>query len=182
MIVLSTKEEATTKAKAFAVGANDYLVKLPDRIELLARIRYHSKGYINLLERNEAYRALAESQQRLADEIDSAAKYVQSLLPAKIQDGPVRTDWQFIPSTALSGDTFGYHWLDERHFAFYLIDVVGPRCRGCIAFRLGAECDSFSVAAGSRLSRSGPSRDRAQSTIPDVAAVGKIFHRLVWRI
>ena len=125
MIVLSTKEEPTTKAKAFAVGANDYLVKLPDRIELLARIRYHSKGYINLLERNEAYRALAESQQRLADEIDSAAKYVQSLLPAKIQDGPVRADWQFIPSTALSGDTFGYHWLDERHFAFYLIDVVG---------------------------------------------------------
>ena len=57
MIVLSTKEEATTKAKAFAVGANDYLVKLPDRIELLARIRYHSKGYINLLQRNEAYRA-----------------------------------------------------------------------------------------------------------------------------
>jgi phosphoserine phosphatase RsbU/P len=109
MIVLSTKEEPTTKAKAFAVGANDYLVKLPDRIELLARIRYHSKGYINLLQRNAAYRALAESQQRLADEIDSAAKYVQSLLPAKIQDGPVRADWQFIPSTALSGDTFGYH-------------------------------------------------------------------------
>jgi sigma-B regulation protein RsbU (phosphoserine phosphatase) len=125
MIVLSTKEEATTKARAFAVGANDYLVKLPDRIELLARIRYHSKGYINLLQRNEAYRALAEQRQRLADEIESAAKYVQSLLPAKIPDGPVRADWQFIPSTALSGDTFGYHWLDERHFAFYLIDVVG---------------------------------------------------------
>ena len=125
MIVLSTKEEAATKAKAFAVGANDYLVKLPDRIELLARIRYHSKGYVNLLQRNEAYRALAEQRQRLADEIESAAKYVQSLLPAKIQDGPVRADWQFIPSTALSGDTFGYHWLDERHFTFYLIDVVG---------------------------------------------------------
>src|SRR5262245_26111624 len=33
MIVLSSKEEATTKAQAFALGANDYLVKLPDRIE-----------------------------------------------------------------------------------------------------------------------------------------------------
>ena len=125
MIVLSTKEEATTKAKAFAVGANDYLVKLPDRIELLARIRYHSKGYINLLERNEAYRRLAESQQLLASDVASAADYVQSLLPAKILDGPVKADWRFIPSTALSGDTFGYHWLDERHFCFYLVDVVG---------------------------------------------------------
>jgi phosphoserine phosphatase RsbU/P len=30
LIVLSTKEEAATKAEAFALGANDYLVKLPD--------------------------------------------------------------------------------------------------------------------------------------------------------
>src|SRR5262249_9202961 len=45
MIVLSTKEEPTIKAEAFALGANDYIVKLPDRLELLARIRYHSKGY-----------------------------------------------------------------------------------------------------------------------------------------
>ncbi len=59
MIVLSSKEEATTKAEAFALGANDYIVKLPDKIELIARIRYHSQGYINLLQRNEAYEALA---------------------------------------------------------------------------------------------------------------------------
>ena len=54
MIVLSTKEEPAVKAEAFALGANDYIVKLPDRLELLARIRYHSKGYIALLQRNEA--------------------------------------------------------------------------------------------------------------------------------
>ena len=42
LIVLSSKEEAETKADAFALGANDYMVKLPDRIELVARIRYHS--------------------------------------------------------------------------------------------------------------------------------------------
>jgi len=69
MIVLSTKEEPTTKAEAFALGANDYLVKLPDKIELIARIRYHSGSYINLLQRNEAYEALAESQRVLADEL-----------------------------------------------------------------------------------------------------------------
>jgi adenylate cyclase len=58
LIVLSSKEEAQTKAEAFALGANDYMVKLPDQLELIARIRYHSKGYINLLERNEAMREL----------------------------------------------------------------------------------------------------------------------------
>jgi adenylate cyclase len=50
LIVLSTKEEPKVKAEAFALGADDYLVKLPDKLELIARIRYHSKGYISLLE------------------------------------------------------------------------------------------------------------------------------------
>jgi sigma-B regulation protein RsbU (phosphoserine phosphatase) len=79
MIVLSSKEEAVTKADAFAAGANDYLVKLPDRIELLARIRYHSRGYVNLLERNAAYADLAASRKQLADEIAAGEKYVRSL-------------------------------------------------------------------------------------------------------
>jgi phosphoserine phosphatase RsbU/P len=125
MIVLSTKEEPTVKAEAFASGANDYIVKLPDRIELLARIRYHSKGYINLLQRNEAYQALLESQRRLASEMKQAEHYVRSLLPDKLKKGPVQTDWRFIPSAELGGDSFGYHWLDDDHFAFYLLDVSG---------------------------------------------------------
>jgi two-component system chemotaxis family response regulator WspR len=45
VIVLSTNEDAITKSQAFAQGANDYLVKLPDRIELVARVRYHSRAY-----------------------------------------------------------------------------------------------------------------------------------------
>jgi len=67
IIVLSTKEEPVIKSAAFAAGANDYLVKLPDRIELVARVRYHSRSYINLLQRDEAYRALRQSQQQLME-------------------------------------------------------------------------------------------------------------------
>jgi phosphoserine phosphatase RsbU/P len=130
LIVLSSKEEATTKAEAFALGANDYLVKLPDRIELIARIRYHSKAYINLLQRNEAFEALVKSQQTLSAQIARAAEYVTSLLPEPIKQGPITTTWQFVPSAALGGDSFGYHWIDDDHFAIYLLDVcdhgVGP--------------------------------------------------------
>ncbi|MGM0425658.1 MAG: SpoIIE family protein phosphatase [Thermodesulfobacteriota bacterium] len=124
LIVLSTREEAATKAQAFALGANDYLVKLPDRVELIARIRYHSKGYINLLERNEAYHALMKSQQALTHELNQAADYVRSLLPPRL-DGDITTDWEFIPSMALGGDSFGYHWIDAYHLALYLLDVCG---------------------------------------------------------
>lgn len=66
IIVLSTKEEAEIKSQAFSLGANDYLVKLPDKVELIARIRHHSKSYINQKERDEAFRALQESQRKLA--------------------------------------------------------------------------------------------------------------------
>ena len=45
VIVLSAKEDPQLKARSFAVGANDYLVKLPDRLALLARLRYHAALY-----------------------------------------------------------------------------------------------------------------------------------------
>ncbi len=66
VIVLSAKDEPSLKAHGFAVGANDYLVKLPDRLELVARIRHHSAGYISGLQRDAAYRSLHASQEALA--------------------------------------------------------------------------------------------------------------------
>src|SRR5579863_8400590 len=65
IIVLSSEEDSEIKSRAFALGANDYLVKLPDKTELIARIRYHSKACLNQLQRDEAFRALRESQQQL---------------------------------------------------------------------------------------------------------------------
>jgi len=125
IIVLSSKEEAMVKAEAFALGANDYLVKLPDRLELVARIRYHSRGYIALLERNEAFVALQASRQVLANDLATAAHYVRSLLPPPQRIGPIDADWRFIPSAELGGDAFGYHSLDADHIAIYLLDVCG---------------------------------------------------------
>jgi phosphoserine phosphatase RsbU/P len=117
LIVLSTKEEPKIKAEAFAAGANDYLVKLPDKLELTARVRYHSRGYIALQQRNAAYEALAH-------ELADAAEYVKSMI-SQPEEGPPRTAWRYIPSAQLGGDSFGYHWIDERRFAIYLLDVCG---------------------------------------------------------
>ncbi len=125
IIILSSKEEATTKAEMFEKGANDYLVKLPDKIELIARIKYHSAAYINLLQRNEAYLSLEKSQKALANELNKAAEYVKTLLPEKISNDLLETYWEFIPSAQLGGDAFGYHWIDNDNFCFYLLDVCG---------------------------------------------------------
>jgi len=65
VIVLSTKEEPVVKRDAFALGATDYIVKLPDKIELVARIRAHSKSYMAQQERDEAFRRLQEMKLQL---------------------------------------------------------------------------------------------------------------------
>jgi signal transduction histidine kinase len=67
VIVLSTKEEPAVKKAAFEAGANDYLVKLPDQVEMLARIRLHSQAYNYHQERNRAFYALEQSQQALVE-------------------------------------------------------------------------------------------------------------------
>lgn len=65
VIVLSTKEDPEDKSLAFERGANDYLVKLPNKIELVARIRAHSKSYLTQLQRDDAFQALRDLQVEL---------------------------------------------------------------------------------------------------------------------
>jgi len=67
IIVLSSKEDPKIKSQAFAVGANDYLVKLPDAVELIARLRYHSRAYLAMKQRDLANQALRLSQQQLLE-------------------------------------------------------------------------------------------------------------------
>ena len=58
-------------------------------------------------------------------DLEKAKQYVRSLLPPPLDAGPIRTDWVLQPSAKLGGDLFGYHFIDERTFAIYLLDVSG---------------------------------------------------------
>ena len=93
LIVLSSKEEALTKAEAFALGANDYLVKLPDRLEVIARIRYHSKGYINFLERNEAL-----------GQLEKANRFIRETFGRYLSDDIVDTILESPEGASLGGE------------------------------------------------------------------------------
>jgi sigma-B regulation protein RsbU (phosphoserine phosphatase) len=81
-------------------------------------IQEHRKTKEALIERDKVLVHLNE-------ELAEAADYVKNMLPKPINEGPVKTDWRFIPSTSLGGDAFGYHWIDGNHFAIYLLDVSG---------------------------------------------------------
>lgn len=67
VIILSSRDDPKDKRQAFENGANDYLVKLPDKIELIARIRAHSKSYLLQLQRDEAYREMQKLQEQLTE-------------------------------------------------------------------------------------------------------------------
>lgn len=71
-----------------------------------------------LLEQNEVLRHLNR-------ELSDAAGYVRTVLPHPLTSGPLQIDWRFMPSASLAGDSFGYHWIDDDHFAIYLLDVSG---------------------------------------------------------
>jgi signal transduction histidine kinase len=66
VVLLSSEDDPDIKAKAFAVGANDYLVKWPDPRELVARVRYHSGACIARRQRDQAFVSLRVSQEQLA--------------------------------------------------------------------------------------------------------------------
>jgi two-component system chemotaxis family response regulator WspR len=67
IIVLSSKEDPRDKCAAFTAGASDYLVKIPDPIELIARVNSHSRSHRAQLERDEAYRSLARVKRELEE-------------------------------------------------------------------------------------------------------------------
>jgi serine phosphatase RsbU (regulator of sigma subunit) len=63
--------------------------------------------------------------QIIRKDLTKASKYVFSLIPKPYKDVNISAEWLFIPSVDLSGDTFGYNWIDENNFAVYLLDVSG---------------------------------------------------------
>jgi sigma-B regulation protein RsbU (phosphoserine phosphatase) len=101
---------------------------------ILAYFAYHYQAIVRHTERqlelqhrktNEALVERNKTLVHLNAELAEAADYVKSMLPNPITDGKVKTAWRFIPSESLGGDAFGYHWIDDDHFAIYLLDVSG---------------------------------------------------------
>jgi adenylate cyclase len=86
IVVLSAQEEPAVKAELLGGGASDYLVKLPDPVELRARIRLHSEGHARLLERNAAFAALEAANAELARERERSDRLLHAILPHAIAE------------------------------------------------------------------------------------------------
>jgi sigma-B regulation protein RsbU (phosphoserine phosphatase) len=124
VLMLSALDEENGIARCIEMGAEDYLPKPINPIFLRARIGASlEKKRLRDSERA-AHQALLESQQKLAANLAEAADYVRKILPIPMA-GEISADWRFIPSAQLGGDVLGYHWIDSKHFAMYVVDVCG---------------------------------------------------------
>lgn len=139
VIFVTARNDEEAILNGFEAGAVDFITKPFNSRELIARINNHlelkfSKQIINLKikEITEINKKLEISKEeiehyyrKLQNEIMSAADYVYSLLPQRLDTAKIQTDWYFKPSQNLGGDSFGYHWIDDNNFAIYFLDVSG---------------------------------------------------------
>lgn len=146
VIFLTAQTDVDNIVRGFEVGGVDYITKPFNFREFLARIKTHLelKNAREQIERNskiihEFNELLIQSNRDkdkyldvINNELESAAEYVSSLLPEVITSGSIKTDWLFIPSQRLGGDSFGYRQIDEDNFMIYLLDVCGHGIRSAL--------------------------------------------------
>lgn len=71
-------------------------------------------------------RTAKEVHEALAVDRDTqgASAYVNMLLPKPLLSGPVRANWLYLPCAKLSGNAFGYRFLNSTCFSGFMLDVA----------------------------------------------------------
>jgi len=124
IVLLSEQTETENVIRCIEAGAEDYLSKPFNPALLKARIRGCMERKALRDQEQRLLATIKTQQERLTSELNEASAYLRSLLPAPVTE-PYPIDWRFIPSSELGGDSFGYRWIDDDHFALYLLDVCG---------------------------------------------------------
>ncbi len=101
-------------SRVWSIYERNFCVALADLVSMLLEGR----------QRLDTLQALQVSQKMISGQLADAASYVRSQLPINLFDS-VRTDWRYLPSSALGGDALDFFWLNEDHMVIFLLDVVG---------------------------------------------------------
>ncbi len=130
IIVLSDIDRAATKGKAFALGANDYMGKDVDKIELVSRVQMHSQGYRNSKRLQGFVQKSLEQGKRLEGDRNFIKKtfgqFVSDEIAEHILEAP---DGRHIGGekreiTVLMSDLRGFTAISEGHPAERVIRVL----------------------------------------------------------
>lgn len=123
IIVLTAQDTKALKARAFAVGANDFLAKPFDREELLARVGAAARQ-VTLTRR------LRQAYERISREIDLVAGLQRRLLPeCRSVSDEIGVDCFYRPSGRASGDYYDFFSLPDGTLRVVMADVSGHGAR-----------------------------------------------------
>lgn len=126
VIVLTARDSVEDLRVGFAAGADDFLRKPVNQVELQARL--HAGERILRLEGSLASknRHLSEALTQIEQDLQAAATLQRSILPPHhLRQGDYFADWLFMPSAWVSGDLFHLFPLDDKAVGFYSVDVAG---------------------------------------------------------
>jgi len=152
VIMLSAVADAETKATLLAGGAADYLVKLPDAVELVARVRIHSEAHHRLVERNAAFADLERERVR-------SERLLLSILPPaiaeRLKDEPGTIAESFADVSVVFADLCGFTTFTrkvEAHALVELLDEVFTEFDGlaaaCGVEKIKTIGDAYMAASG----------------------------------
>jgi len=133
VIMATAKDSSDDIVGALAAGANDYVTKplqfavasarIATQISLKRSVDRIVKLEENLQHQNEE---LSEINEKMKHDLHLAAQVQQAMLPHAMPTcRSAKFSWKYLPCDELAGDILNVFQLDDRHVAFYLLDVSG---------------------------------------------------------
>ncbi|HOK14396.1 MAG TPA: response regulator, partial [Candidatus Kapabacteria bacterium] len=103
-----------------------FLTKPLPTDKLINSINDALEQYRLITTEKELTRKLQEAYDTIRKDLETAAELQREFLPQNnVSFGDCRFNWIFVPSVFVSGDTFNFFPLNNRHIAFYIVDVAG---------------------------------------------------------
>ena len=133
IIILTGMAEPVNLFDGLFAGADDFLGKPLHPAELRARMRTGERVMNIEEELQERLGKLEEANQlmllanaKMKEDLYAVAKIQSSLLPDTLPILPqVEFSWKYQPRCELAGDGLNVFRMDEKHVAFYVLDVSG---------------------------------------------------------
>ncbi|WP_158269729.1 PP2C family protein-serine/threonine phosphatase [Desulfonatronum sp. SC1] len=145
ILVLTSEDSLEQKSEALHQGANDYLVKPFDTLELLARVRV-AERQVRLT------RSLRKAYGTIYREIEEIARLQRRLLPTASPHHPgITVQSLYLPSSQASGDYFDYFSLPDGGLRLVMADVSGHGAKAAFIMSMVRTMIRFSGTPGQSL-------------------------------
>ena len=126
IILMTGHDQPEQIAEGLVRGADDFLSKSASKQEITARVQAGMRTATLVRTLEHARDEIQQKQEALEEELQSAARYVETLLPPQGQVLPgVHLVHAYRPSLALGGDLFNVVPWGERLLGLYLLDASG---------------------------------------------------------